>query len=79
MTKQREKKLKSYPQYLRNILEELIIKLIERKFDNLDIKEMKWERKGHYRCRKWSIRIIYEDVWGDIVIKKIDSRWDVYK
>jgi hypothetical protein len=41
MTKQREKKLKSYPQYLRNILEELIVKLIERKFDSLDIKEMK--------------------------------------
>jgi hypothetical protein len=41
MTKQREKKLKSYPQHLRNVLEELIIKLIERKFDNLDIKDMK--------------------------------------
>ena len=41
MTKQREKKLKSYPQHLRSILEELIIKLIERRFDNLDIKDMK--------------------------------------
>ena len=79
MTKQREKRLRSYPQHLRSILEELIVKLIEGKTDNLDIKEMKGEWKGHKRCRKWTIRIIYEDIWGEIVIKKIDSRWDVYK
>ena len=62
MTKQREKRLRSYPQHLRTILEEILVKLIERKLDNLDIKEMKGEWKGHYRCRKGSIRIIYEDV-----------------
>jgi hypothetical protein len=52
MTKQREKRLRSYPQHLRSILEELIVKLIEGKTDNLDIKEMKGEWKGHKRCRK---------------------------
>jgi len=79
MTKQWQKRLQTYPKNIRTKIEQTIVALLQKQFDLLDIKEMKWERKGHYRCRKWDIRIIYQTEWEDIIIKKIDSRWDVYK
>ena len=79
MTKQWQKRLQTYPKNIRTKIEQPILALLQKQFDLLDIKEMKWERKGHYRCRKWNIRIIYQIEWEDIIIKKIDSRWDVYK
>ena len=41
MTKQRQKKLDTYPKKLRDQLIEIIQQLLQRKFSDLDIKELK--------------------------------------
>ncbi len=56
----------------------IIQKLLDKEFENLDIKKMKWE-KFLYRCRYGNIRIIYFYDEEDLIIKKIGFRWDIYK
>ena len=43
-----------------------------------DLKPMVW-MKSTYRIRKWDVRIIFKKEGENIIILKVDNRWDVYK
>lgn len=76
MTKKWEKyyKKSSY----KNELKEIVGDIYHNKFDWYDISSIKWN-KWHFRIRKWKIRVIFEKKSWKNIIKKIDTRWDVYK
>jgi mRNA-degrading endonuclease RelE of RelBE toxin-antitoxin system len=56
----------------------LISKILNKKFEWLDIKPL-INMKNHFRCRIWDIRIIYYFDLNNIKILYIWPRWDIYK
>ena len=76
--KQRQKYLASLSTDIQKRLVDVIELLISWKRDRLDIKQLQWE-KNFYRCRVWSLRIIFSTEWKDITIRYIGPRWDIYK
>lgn len=60
------------------IIKTSIKKIIAWKTESLDIKPLVW-KKDTYRCRIWKYRIIYTIEKWIVIIRKIGSRWDIYK
>ena len=68
------------------IVDELVIKLIKKvvykKDENIDLKELKGNLKGKYRIRKGKIRIIVtlenDEIIIEAIIEDIDLRGNIY-
>ena len=62
----------------RNIILELINKILILDLDNLDVKKMVW-KSNLYRVRKWKIRIIFKKEMSKWVLLDINYRDKIYK
>ena len=83
---------KAYKFLKKNIISEekveyLIVKFIKKviykKDENIDVKELKGNLKGKYRIRQGKIRIIVSiknnEIIIEVIIENIDFRGDIYK
>lgn len=59
-------------------LEMILIKIINKDYDWLDIKPISW-KNWYFRCRIWWIRVIFIEEEKEIIIYNIWYRWDIYK
>ena len=62
----------------RNIILELIEKILVLNLDALDVKKMIW-KDNLYRIRKWKIRIIFKKEGNKWVLLDINYRDKIYK
>ena len=62
----------------RNILLQLIEKILILNLKNIDIKKLNWN-KNLFRIRKWKIRIIFKKQNNSWVILDINYRNKIYK
>jgi len=62
----------------KNIIWNIIEKIISFNWDTLDIKKMNWFQ-NIYRCRYWKYRILFSVKWKEIFIEWFWPRWWMYK
>ena len=55
-----------------------IEKIMKKDFDGLDISAIA-HQPWYYRCRVWTLRIVFYEKDGGYIIDKVGYRWDVYK
>ena len=61
----------------RNLILEIIGKILSLDLNWLDIKKLQWE-ENLYRIRKWKIRIIFSLIWSKSKIIDINYRGNIY-
>ena len=65
------------------LIVKFIKKVIYKKDENIDVKELKGNLKGKYRIRQGKIRIIVSiknnEIIIEVIIENIDFRGDIYK
>lgn len=70
-----EKSLRKLSSKKRSLIEAVIMKLLHRQFDSLDIKKLKGI-DNHFRVRVGNYRIVFFDVEKNLKIKSILKRDD---
>lgn len=78
MAEKRQKYILSLEKEQRIRLLEATKKIIHNTINDLDIKQLSWE-KDLFRCRIWKYRIIYKKTKTENIIIKVWSRWDIYQ